>query len=50
MVDFKKSTVLPETVDFSGCFFIDNGKGYDKIAGDGIYTSSTHYSHNEKVP
>ena len=48
--DFKKTIALPEAFEFFDSPFIDNGKGFDKIAGDGVYTSSSIYLHNEKVP
>jgi len=50
MIDFKKAIALPEAFEFFDSPFIDNGKGFDKIAGDGVYTSSNNYLHNEKVP
>ena len=48
--DFKRTIALPEAFEFFDSPFIDNGKGFDKIAGDGVYTSSSIYLHNEKVP
>lgn len=50
LLDFKKTAALIENFEFSGIVFTDNGQGYDKIAGDGIYTSAGKYPHSAKVP
>ena len=41
LIDFKKTIALPEAFESFDSPFIDNGNGFDKVAGDGVYTSST---------
>ncbi|MCC6459008.1 MAG: hypothetical protein IT260_00965 [Saprospiraceae bacterium] len=48
--DFNKSSRLVETFGFREDAFADNGKDFDKKAGDGIYTSTKAYRHSEGVP
>ena len=49
LVDFEKVD-LPESISLKNCFMVDNGEGNDKVAGDGIYTSTEIFSHNETMP
>ena len=48
--DFKRTTAIPELFEFDNTIFSDNGYGYDKRAGDGLYTSTDIFLHNNQVP
>ncbi len=48
--DFKKTIAIPELFEFDNTIFSDNGYGYDKRAGDGLYTSTDIFLHNNQVP
>lgn len=48
--DFKKTEDLPAAIEFDGVAFVDNGLGFDRASGDGIYTSADKSLHSDKVP
>lgn len=41
LTDFSKTSSLPTGFGFKGQVFGDDGQGYDKIRGDGVYTSKS---------
>ncbi|MEX1203061.1 MAG: hypothetical protein WEA59_07450 [Ferruginibacter sp.] len=41
LTDFAKISPLPTGFGFQGLVFADDGKGYDKIRGDGVYSSKS---------
>ncbi len=50
LIDFNKSSSLPEGFGFNhNITYADNGKEYDLIKGDGIYTSIQTFSFEELI-
>ena len=49
LVSFKKDYKLPQMFKFNDVELRDDGKGYDKIAGDGVYTSITLYPNLKSI-
>jgi hypothetical protein len=47
--DFSKSQSLPDNFGYNDDAFYDDGKNYDKKAGDGIYTSRTLRQYNSSI-
>lgn len=41
LTDFAKTTALPVGFGFQGLVYADDGQGYDKIRGDGLYTAKS---------
>lgn len=41
---------LQYVISLDGTDFVDDGTGFDAVAGDGIYTSIIIYDHNNLVP
>lgn len=48
-VDFGKSGVVADTMDFQDEGFADDGQGNDPVKGDGVYTSLKQYEHNANI-
>lgn len=44
----QKDEMVPREMYFDGNPFLDNGRGHDQIAGDGIYTSLHSFETNDK--
>lgn len=41
---------LPESVGYNSAYLVDNGEGSDRRAGDGIYTTTTTFNHDDQTP
>ena len=50
IIDFGNSGKLPLVYFYRGNAYLDTGKGYDKVAGDGKYTSTETFKHNGHLP
>lgn len=49
IIDFDQNG-LTESVGYKDYYFVDNGEGNDKVAGDGVYTTTTTFKHDNQTP
>lgn len=50
LFDFDNTEKLGETVAVNLTIYSDDGRGFDRVAGDHVYTSNIKFRHDDEVP